>query len=210
MGKAEWGIIAVFLLIACPLSFLVIAVCATFFLSNVTKIPEKAFPAVAFVALGLGIVFVTTRLKSWVRGFYALKTIPRVLLYLFWSAIATAVFMGLPIGNLTLGMLAGFYVGRKEHHKGGGSGRFEREARKASLFTAAITGFVSLAIGILAVEERTSLRRLLAVVGLGQLAETPADRAVVVALAVPVLIVAQYWLTHRAAYWGFRLARDNA
>lgn len=206
MGKAEWGIIAFFLLSAWPVSFLAVAACGAFVLSNVTRIPGKAFPMIGLAALGLGGALAVMRLKSLVRGFYAWRTVSAALVYLLWSAIASALFMGLPIGNLGLGVLAGLYVGRREHHTGAGRDRFAREARTAGLFTAAITGSISLAVGILAVQERTSLERFLALVGLGQLAETPAHRAVIIALAVPVLFVAQYWLTRQGARWGFGAA----
>lgn len=47
------------------------------------------------------------------------------------------------------------------------------------------------------------MRQVLGLMGLDKLAHTPAGRISVVAIAVPVLTVLQYWLTRQAARWGF-------
>lgn len=133
-----------------------------------------------------------------------------MLAYLFWSVIALAFSMGLPIGNLALGSLAGLYIGRRAHHHGMAPSLFKRQAQWAGLFTAGVIGFISVAMGLLAVQERETMQILLGLIGLSQLAATASGRWVLVAMAVPVLIAMQYWLTRIMASWGFKVGRDGA
>ena len=206
MSRTELAIVSVFLVVACPFTFFVFV----WWTSALLPIPEKAVPGCAFAGLGLGIVVVISRLRSWVSGFYDARKVVAVPLYLFWSAIALAFFMGLPIGVVVLGLIPGLYIGRKEHHACRQADLFKKDARTVSLFTAAITGFVSLAMGIMAVGEQRSMQHILAIVGMSRLAATPGGRIVFVAIAVAVLTTLQYWLTRRTASWGFRLGTDAA
>lgn len=205
MGKTESAITTVFLLIACPFTFFVIA----WWTSVQLPVPERTIPVCAFTGLGLGIVVAITRLKSWVSKFYAARKILTVPLYLFWSAVALAFCMGLPIGVFMLGLLAGLYIGRKGYHAGMAVADFKKDVRQVSVFAAAVTGFVSLAMGILAVQEADTMQFILMLVGLSHLAATATGRAVLVVIAVPVSIGLQYWLTGRMAYLGFRLGSDR-
>lgn len=209
MSKTESAIIAVFLSIACPLTFFVFAWWTSATLYYEGAIPEKAVPSCAFAGLGLGIIIVILRLKRWVPKFYAMKKILAVPLYLSWSAIAIAFFMGLPIGVVALGLLAGLYIGRRERHARREVNLFEKDARRVSLFTAGITGFVSLAMVMLAMQT-DDLLRILTTAGFGWFVTTPARKIVFVAIAVAVLTTLQYWLTRRTASWGFRLGTDEA
>lgn len=173
-----------------------------------TGIPEKVIPICALVGLGLGIITTIAKLKCWRGDFYATKIILAVPLYIFWSAAAIAFFMRLPIGNIVLGLLAGFYIGRRGYHAGMRMTVFKKKAQKVSLLTAAITGFASLAIGILAIQSN-DLPRMLTSLGIGSLAATDGRLIVLVAVVVPILIAIQYWLTYRTAHWGFRLRTNE-
>ena len=108
-----------------------------------------------------------------------------------------------------LGLLAGLYIGRKGYHAGMAVADFKKDVRQVSVFAAAVTGFVSLAMGILAVQEADTMQFILMLVGLSRLAATATGRAVLVVIIVPVSIGLQYWLTGRMAYLGFRLGSDR-
>ena len=164
----------------------------------------------ALTGLGLGLLLLAARLKHWIARFYAVSSILTVSAYLCWSVIALASLMGLPVGNLVLGSLAGLYIGRKAHHQCIATSLFERQARQVGLFTAAVVGFISTAMGILAIQERETMQVILGLVGLNRLAATETGRVVLVAIAVPALIAIQYWLTRVAASWGYKVGRDNA
>jgi len=195
MSKTESAIIAVFLFIAFPFTFFVLAWWGSFMLST----PERAIPVCAFAGLGVGIVVVVSGLRTWVSRFYDAVKMLTVPLYFFWSAIALAFFMGLPIGVVTLGLLAGFYIGRKGYHEGMAATNFKKDVLKVCVFTSIVTGFASLAMGILAVQEARTMQHILMLVGMSRLAATAVGRAVLVAIAVPVLVSLQYWLTGRTA-----------
>jgi hypothetical protein len=206
IGKTESVIIAVFLFIAFPFTFFVLAWWGSLMLST----PEKAIPVCAFAGLGVGIAVVISGLRTWLSRFYSAGKILTVPLYLFWSAIALAFFMGLPIGVVTLGLLAGFYAGRKGYHAGMTTNGFKKYVLKVCVFTSIVTGFVSLAMGILAVQDARTMQHILMLVGMSSLGATASGRAVLVVIAVPVLIGVQYWLTSRMAWWGFGFGRKKA
>lgn len=201
MNKTESVLIAVFLCIACPFTFFVFGVLIFFEL----RAPESVALYCTLAGLGLGIIIVISKLKHWISTFYTTRKILAVPLYLFWCAVALSLFMGLPIGVIVLGALGGLYIGRQSHHKTIESSLFKKEALKVSLFTAAVTGFALLAMGLLAIQEQRTMQAILFIFGLQNLAATAIGRTILVAMAVPLLIVIQYWLTKRMAYWGFRL-----
>jgi len=206
MSRAESVIVAAVVFIACPATCFTIA----WWVSASLGIPERAVAACALAGLAVGTALAAAGWKRCVSGFYTHKRIVLVALYLFWSAMALAFLMGLPIGNVLLGVLAGLYVGRRARHAGTPAAAFQADARRISLFAASITGLVSLAMGILAVHDQHSMQAILGFVGLGRLAAAPAGRAALVAVAVPVLIAVQYWLTHKASRWTFRLGAEPA
>jgi len=199
-------LIALFVSIACPLSPFVLA----WWGSTFVTMSERIVTYSALMGLGWGLLLLVVCLRRWIHNFYAVRSILTLPAYLFWSMIALAFFMGLPIGNLVLGSLAGLYVGGKAYHQGKAMVLFERQARWAGLFTAAVVGVVSVAMGALAIQERDTMQVILGLVSLSQLAATPTGRVVLIAIAVPVLIETQYWLTRVAASWGFRVGQDDA
>jgi len=206
MRKGERVLVAVFLCLAWPLSLFVLAV----FGGNLLSAPEWAIILGAFVGLGAGILLVAFRLKRLVVAFYAVGRFLTVPAYLLWSAVVLAFFMGLPVGNLVLGFLAGVYVGRKAHHAQAAPDLFEKRARNAGLLTATITGLIALAMGLLAIGEQRTMQTILSLVGLGGLAATASGRAILVTVAVPVVVALQYGLTRLAASWSYRIGREDA
>ena len=61
--------------------------------------------------------------------------------------------MGIPVGNIVLGTLAGAYIGRREYHAARSGESVSKTIMKASLFTAILTGAEALPIGFLALNE---------------------------------------------------------
>jgi hypothetical protein len=206
LSRTESILIALFVSIACLLSTFVLA----WWGSTFVTMSERIVTYSALAGLGLGLLLLVVWLRRWIHSFYAVSSILTVSAYLCWSVIALASFMGLPVGNLVLGSLAGLYIGRKAHHQCMATSLFERQARQVGLFTAAVVGFISTAMGILAVQERETMQVILGLVGLSRLAATETGRVVLVAIAVPALIAIQYWLTRVAASWGYKVGRDNA
>jgi len=115
MSKTESPLVGVFLCLTVPFVFFVAGWwgSAGLYLYHVVAIPEKGIAVYAFAGLALGIAVTVLFLKRWVAGFYAMPVVVAVPFYLFWFAVMTAFFMGVPIGNVALGALVGLYVGRR-------------------------------------------------------------------------------------------------
>ena len=234
MSKTESLLVGAFLCLTAPFVFFVAGWwgSAGLYLYHVIAIPEKGIAVCAFAGLAVGIAVTLLFLKRWVAGFYAMPAVVTVPFYLFWFAVMTAFFMGVPLGNVALGALVGLYVGRKarlsSHGEpavieggssspeggssscGSGADSFHRDARRAALFTAAVTAGAYVFLGILAVQDQHTLRTFLSFVGVGGLAATSTGRICVVALAVPALAVIEYYLTRLSARVGYYLGTGEA
>jgi len=154
-SKTENLIVNLALGVLCPLLLAVLAWwgAAALFIYDILPIPESAIAAATFLGLAAGLALDALFLKRWGARFYHLDMRLLALVYLFCSAIAVAFFMGLPLGNLALGALAGVYVGRRQHHADEGEAASARAIRRASWFTALVTGLEALPIGLLALLE---------------------------------------------------------
>jgi hypothetical protein len=206
LSRTESILIGLFVSIACLLSTFVLGWWGSVLVST----SERVVKLSAFTCFGLGLLLLVVYWRHWIHNFYAVRSIFTVSAYLFWSVIALTFFMGLPVWNLVLGSLAGLYIGRKAHHQNIATPLFQRQARWAGLFTATVVGFISVAMGILAIQERHTMQIILELVGLSRLAATETSRIILVAIVIPTLTTIQYWLTYVAAYGGFKVGRDNA
>ena len=206
LSRTERAIVVVSLFLAGPPTALAVLVAA----GNLLALPERTVMYLGCAGLAAGVVLAAALLRRGAAGVYTLGKALTVPIYLLWSLMATAVFMGLPIGLVAVGALAGLYVGRRSRHAAAPEEALARSARQVGLLTAAVTGLIALAMGVLAVGEQRSMQGLLGLVGLAGLAATAAGRAVLVAVAVPALAAVQFGLTRRAALWAYRLGRGGA
>ncbi len=208
MARWESTLVAVFLGIAAPLTLLVVVwwLTAAIAIYGVFPLPESFIVAGALTGLGAGIILDLFLLRRWVKRFYTVDGRFMALLYLVWSVMALALFMGLPVGVLLLGTGAGVYVGRKERHGQGDRAAFERSARAVALFTAGVIGVESLLMGILALQERFTMSWLLSVIGLGAVVGNGWMEGAFVAGSCCAIAAAQYALTRCAAIGAFRAA----
>ena len=125
MNRAESVVVGLVVGITCPLLLFVFCwwTAAALSIYHVLSLPVSVIIVAAFTGLGIGMILDIIWLKHWVRRFYTANIYFIIAVYLSLSVVALAFFMGLPIGNIVLGMLAGVYVGRKQFHTGsGGSG----------------------------------------------------------------------------------------
>ena len=212
MSRAESAIVGLFMGIMCPLSLFVLGwwISASVVIYRLLPLRESDIATAAVIGLGLGIVLDLFCLKTWIPRFYSLDARLTVLVYLFWSAMVVAFFMGLPFGNLALGTLAGVYVGRRQRHAGVGGGAFLESARNIGLFTALVTGLEALPIGVLSLHEQIVVETLQAVTGLDQATLTGPIGLGLVGLGCLLLMVVQFWFARTAAALAFRFGRKAA
>lgn len=191
--------------ILCPLLLFVLGWWSAVILAAFLPVSEHWIAAAAFGGLAVGMGLDVLYLKKWISCFYSVDVKWLVPVYLFCSAIAAAFFMGLPIGNIILGTLAGGYIGRRAYHTAQSQASFSRTARRMGIFTALVTGAWALLAGLLALNEGTVTDWLQAVTGLSRMVVTgPVGVGLVVGLCI-VLMIVQYWCTRVGAWIMFRL-----
>jgi hypothetical protein len=143
-------------------------------------------------------------LKKWVRNAYRMNSKILAGIYIFYSIIAVAMGMGVPIFNFALCIAAGVYIARKMHFIGTDEQTRRRAFKRTAGFCAGVMVFICCLITLLAIAGQM----------IGYEFETP---WVSITFTVPiffaivltggaVLVLAQYWLTTVAARVTFKLS----
>jgi len=211
MNRLERIIVGIFISLACAASFFIAGwwICAGLSIYRLLPVTDQEIATVAFSGLGLGIFLDALCLRRRIAGFYDVDWRLAAPIYLYWVMIATASFMGVPVGTLVLGTLAGLYLGCRYRHAGTSTVAFASQARTASLVVALVTGIVSLGIGILALREVWVLADIQKIVGTGPGSATLVAGAGIVLVLCAVLVALQYRCTSTAATLAFRLGRQT-
>jgi hypothetical protein len=168
-------------------------------------ISDSMIGIIALAGLALGLVLDVLFLARWTAAFYRADVRLLVLLYLFWSAIAVAFLMGLPLGNLGLGTLAGLYVGRRQRHQQAHGQALVKTVRNASLFTALVTAAEALPIGLLALREQFAVDTLRTLFGLDPGTVAGLLGVTLIILLCLLLMAVQFGCTQAAAIAAFGL-----
>jgi hypothetical protein len=212
MSKTESTIVGVFLAGICPL--LVFVVCwwtaAAVVLAHVPGVSVNMVIAAAMSGLVVGIVLDLLLLRKWIRRFYTASFWLMAAIYGALCVVAVAFFMGLPFGTFGLGLLAGIYAGRRQHHAAAAGAAVRRGLRRVALFAALLTAGASLPIGILVLQERSVLELLGKILGLAPSAVHGAAGVMLVCLLCVVLFGAQYICSLQAGWLAFRMGAGNA
>jgi hypothetical protein len=197
----ERAAIAVFFFVATPLTLLVAAWWGAASLAMYGRLPisDAHIAAFAWGGLALGLALSITRTRIWLQRFYRVPLSLAAIVYAFWSAIATAWFMGLPFGNLLLGACAGAYMGRWVVHNQGTGVTASGAARRAALFASSVTGLAALGIGILAIREPYTLAFARRILGTARFMPDGSADVLLVTAAVAGLLALQYGITWMAA-----------
>ncbi len=207
MSRWEKIIVGIFIGIACAVSFAVLGWWSSAALSiyHVLPISDQGIAIATSLGRGLGLLLDVLFLRTWIAGFYDADLIVAAPIYLFWIVVATAWFMGLPLGTFLLGLLAGLYIGRRHRHAGIAAADFAHQAGKASLLVALVTGVASLGIGLLALREPYVWTAIQSLVRTGPGAATLVVGAGLVLVLCLVLVGLQYWCTRAVATFVFRV-----
>lgn len=212
LGRTERVFITLFVILAWPLSFFVSGWWGTAALVRYAWLPmgDRGVAIGAFVGLAIGVLIAAWEVRRPAVRVYARDIRLLVPLYFFWSAVALALFMGLPFGVVALGVLAGIYVGRRERHNRRDTTHAARAARQVGIFAAAVTGAEMSVMGLLALREGFTMRWLLGVVGLERFAANPGIEGGLIAIGCVALVVIQYWLARFAALRAFGLGHAGS
>ena len=164
--------------------------------------PENQIPVFMLAGLELGIIIDLLFLGKWIRAAYRISPLILITIYLFYSVGIFGFFMGVPVFNIIMGPLAGFYIGRRLGIEKGSSEEKERIIHWAGLFTAFILAVACLAALVLAASESTLAANVNGMFhdmfGLN-LSFDNQTLLILSSLAGVGMIVAEYYLTRAAA-----------
>ncbi len=210
MNRLEKIIVGIFISLASCWSLLVAGwwTSASLSMYHLLPISDQGIAIAALSSLGIGILLNVLCLKNLIARFYDVDWLIAAPIYLFWVMIATASFMGLPLGTLVLGTLAGLYLGRRYRHGRTSKITFARQTRIASLYVALATGVASLGIGMLVLRDAYVLATIQRVLGTNPGASTLAAGAGIVLVSCMVLVALQYKCTKTAAAFAFRWGKQ--
>ena len=205
MSKREVMVVAAGLSVMCPLLTGVAGwwASAALHLAGIGGLTERHVAIIALGGLGVGLLLDVLWLRCWVAAFYSASRVRLAALYLPCSAIALASFMGVPVGLLLCGTLAGVYVGRRAFHGEASADSFVRTRRHAAWFIAAVTGTEALVIGLLVLRERSVVQFLADVLHAEPAAVAGLVGVLVVVALDLVLVAIQFWCTSTAASVAF-------
>ena len=157
-----------------------------------------------FGLLGLGVGFVIDIIifKQIARA-YMWNQALLAGIYLFYSVCVFGFFMGVPVFNLAIGALAGVFMGRRFYHLGIPREKLPKATANFGLFTARVMALFSFASAYLAVRDNEHTAHNLQ--GMFKLPFLPTDQMIMVLIVVggTGLVLTQYWVSNRLAYWAY-------
>jgi hypothetical protein len=166
--------------------------------------------AAALTGLGLGLLLDVLFLRRWVRRFYMANLWLMIILYLGLSIVAVAFFMGLPVGTIALGTIAGIYMGRRASHAHIDWINAVPTLRITALIAASVTAMAALPIGILALNEQDILKMLENLSGINQASLRGAAGFTLVVLLCVLLFLIQYWFSKKAGFLACNIGERTA
>ena len=209
MSELESIIIGSVVGITCPLlTFVAFWWTAALLHLYVSIIPLSAVITAALVGLGFGFLLDAIFLRKWVGRFYLVNVWLMAVVYLSLCVVAVAFFMGLPVGTLVLGIFAGAYIGRREHHRQVNSPQVARSLRRVSLLAALVTAAMALPIGILALNEQHIIALLETNFGLDKTIFQGSTGLKLIGFLCFLLFAIQYWCSKGAGYLAFRMGKN--
>lgn len=148
----------------------------------------------------LDLIFLSRITKAywWNKGVLAV-------VYIFYSVCVFGFFMGVPIFNLAVGIIAGIFMGRRFCHFGTPNEQLDNVVFRLSIFAASTMGLISVVSGYLATKDLKDTELNLR--GMFKLPFLPTDQMIIVLIVVggAGLILIQYWITKRLTQWAFRI-----
>lgn len=149
-----------------------------------------------FVLTGLftGLIIDFIFLKTLVRRVFELPTVFLILLYLFYNLCIYGFFMGFPVFNLLMGIVAGYYFGRKIVYTKIPRHQIGEIKNNISLFTGIVMLLICFSTGFIALSEETLGEELQNMFGL-RFEVTKSMIILIIIIGGISLIISQYYLT---------------
>jgi hypothetical protein len=161
------------------------------------SIPFVSEDSIKFFALGgllLGILLDSIFLRRWVRNACSLPRIWFMLVYLFYSACLFGFFMGVPVFNLVMGLVGGYYTGLCLRYTGKDKAEVEAQANRTGLFAAAVLAVFCVISLVLASQEQSLAAEIQSMFDLS--ADVSRENILMVSgIGGAVMVVLEYFLT---------------
>jgi len=170
------------------------------------SIPLVAEQQIKYFALGgllLGLILDLFFLKKWVRAAYRLPLAFLGLAYIFYSVGMFGFFMGVPAFNLSMGLVAGFYMGLRLKQQGMAEADAEPFIHRTALFAAGVLALACTASLLIAAADSFLTANINGMFGLAK----PLSRQQILwaaGVAGIGLVVTEYYLTKLMARWAYR------
>jgi hypothetical protein len=206
LNNREYFIVGLCLAVLIPLMAGVLFwwIAASLDILKIVAIPEQIIAIAAITGLAIGIVLDFVFLEKWTLKFYEMNKVISILLYLFCSLMAVAFFMGVPVGNLFLGFLAGAYVGRKCHYLNSDQESFSSASKDVSIFSAVVTSIEAFPIGLLAMQEESIINSVNRIFGFVLFHANKIIDILLIAILCSILFWIQFFVTRFGAKLSFR------
>jgi hypothetical protein len=152
-----------------------------------------------------GLLIDVAFLKRWVKNTYTMSTKAIGAVYVFYSVCALGFFMGIPIGNIFLGILAGIYSARRflltSDSRSDAGDYFKRTA----IFTAAVMVLICVLLALWAIAGRIPTAKF--ETSFISFTFTVPIFCTIVFAGGAFLVLLQYWLTVTTAKVASKLSR---
>ena len=190
MNKNDKLIFGLFLSVVFLVLFSLLAGTIGFYVNKGNNMPY-------FVAAGFltGVLADILFLRKHINKLFDLPVWLLAGLYILGNVFIYGMFMGFPLFNLLMGIVAGYYYGRMISVRNIVSPQREKLIRNVSLFTMLIMVFICISSAFLGLREKTIGEELQGMFGLNFI---PSRELIVSGTLIggSALIIAQYYLTH--------------
>lgn len=133
-------------------------------------------------------------LKRWVNKRYQLALWFIILIYLIYNIGMYGFFMGFPVFNVLLGLIAGYYFGKRVCSKNIKSEMYLRIIKQVSLFTGLIMALICISSGLIAILDNYTGNTIQGMLGLGFEVTKEMILTIIIAGGLS-LIAAEYFIT---------------
>ena len=178
--------------------------------SSIGLVSDNLIFVIALTCLSLGIVIDILFLKKWLRNVYNTNWKLLIIIFLFYSICTFGFFMGVPVFNLMIGIMAGIFVGRKLYHDKKSINEVRCNIKKTSIFTTVVILIISLASAFFALRDPMDTARNLE--GMFHIQSFSITTQIIIGIIVIggfVLALSQYWLTKTVALTTFNHGKHN-
>jgi hypothetical protein len=147
---------------AFPFLFSLISIAIWFFVSK----NETYAPYCLVAGLSAGIVIDLFFLKRWIRQRYELSCWFSIFLFFLYNIGIYGMFMGFPVFNLLMAIVAGYYIGKRMKSHNLPLERQTEIIKKVTLFTIVVMTLICISTAIIALTDKTLALSLKGMLGL--------------------------------------------